>query len=63
MLLRSGRIYTNETNTRRRVREMANPPNNGEILQTNAGATVIPTVSETLKIGSTPAKKTTKTET
>ena len=61
MLLRSGRIYTNKTNTRRRSEEMANPPNNGEIPQTNVGATIIPTVSEVVTASSTPAVTVTQT--
>ena len=55
MLLRSGRIYTNDNNTARRREEMANPPNNNEIPQTNVGATVSTTVSEATTVGSTPA--------
>ena len=61
MLLRSGRIYTNDTNTRRRREAMANPPNNSKIPQTNAGTTVIPTASETVTAGSTPAVTVTQT--
>ena len=61
MLLRSGRIYTNDTNTTRRREAMANPPNNNEIPQTNVGTTVIPTVSEALTAGSTPTVAVTTT--
>ena len=61
MLLRSGRIYTNNTNTARRREAMANPPNNNEIPQTNVGTTVIPTVSEAITAGSTPAVTVTTT--
>ena len=40
---------------------MANPPNNGENPQTNVGATVIPTISEVVTAGSTPAVTVTQT--
>ena len=61
MLLRSGRIYINDNNTARRGEEMANPPNNNEIPQTNVGATVSTTVSEATTVGSTPAVTVTAT--
>ena len=40
---------------------MANPPNNNEIPLTSVGATIIPTVSEVVTPGSTPAVTVTQT--
>ena len=61
MLLRSGRIYTNDSNTARRREEMANPPNNNEIPPPSVGATVNMTVSEATNVGSMPAVSVTTT--
>ena len=64
MLLRSGKLTTNECTTRRRNSEMANQPNNGEIPPSiTAETTVIPTVSETIPstVGSAPTLTVTQT--
>ena len=66
MLLRSGKLITNECTTRRRnsESEMANQPNNGEIPPSITPRTaVIPTVSETIPscVGSAPTLTVTQT--